>query len=92
MTCSRFSLLKTLLMATEANFPLQRLCLKPSSYGRFWVITEGSFCGLYDPQLAKHRRQPQRGSRGGAPFFGSMKTIYEKIAALRRTHFMFMLP
>jgi transposase len=35
MTCSRFSLLKTWLMTTEANFPLQQLCLKPSLYGRF---------------------------------------------------------
>src|SRR5271168_3549282 len=35
MTCSRFSLLKTWLMTTEANFPLRQLCLKPSLYGRF---------------------------------------------------------
>jgi hypothetical protein len=28
-------LLKTWLMTTEANFPLQQLCLKPSLYGRF---------------------------------------------------------
>src|SRR6266567_34632 len=35
MTCSRFSLLKTWLMSTEANFPLRQLCLKPSPYGRF---------------------------------------------------------
>src|SRR5450755_2990057 len=35
MTCSRFSLLKTWLMTTEANFPPWRLCLKPSPYGRF---------------------------------------------------------
>src|SRR5438874_2470698 len=35
MTCSRFSLLKTWLMTTEANFPPWRLCLKPSLYGRF---------------------------------------------------------
>ncbi len=48
MTCSRFSLLKTLLMATEANFPcsgyvLSRLPMagfNPIIYGRFWVITE----------------------------------------------------
>src|SRR5271156_3623702 len=35
MTCSRFSLLKTWLMTTEANLPRQQLCLKPSLYGRF---------------------------------------------------------
>jgi hypothetical protein len=27
-------------MTTEANFPLRQLCLKPSLYGRFWVITK----------------------------------------------------
>jgi hypothetical protein len=35
MTCSRFALLKTWLMTTEANFPLQQLCLKPFLDGRF---------------------------------------------------------
>jgi hypothetical protein len=48
MTCYRFSLLKTWLMTTEANFPLQYSALSLLSmavfhliiYGRFWVITE----------------------------------------------------
>ena len=49
MTCSRFSLLKTLLMTTEANYPRSGSVLSHLSmagfhliiYGRFWVITEG---------------------------------------------------
>ena len=49
MTCSRFSLLKTWLMTTEANFPSGGSALSLLSmaafhliiYGRFWVITEG---------------------------------------------------
>jgi hypothetical protein len=48
MTCSRFSLLKTLLMTTEANCPCSGYVLShlsmagfnPIIYGRFWVITE----------------------------------------------------
>src|ERR1700722_18638792 len=48
MTCSRFSLLKTWLMTTEANFPCSRSVLSLLSmaafhsiiYGRFWVITK----------------------------------------------------
>jgi hypothetical protein len=48
MTCSRFSLLKTWLMTTEANFPCGSSALSLLSmaafhliiYGRFWVITE----------------------------------------------------
>src|ERR1022692_1513580 len=50
MTCSRFSLLKTWLMTTEGNFPLQQLCLKPSLYGRF------SLDHLW-PLLGDHRGQ-----------------------------------
>jgi hypothetical protein len=49
MTCSRFSLLKTLLMTTEANCPcngyvlshLSVAAFNPIIYGRFWVFTEG---------------------------------------------------
>jgi hypothetical protein len=48
MTCSRFSLLKTLLMTTEATCPCSGYVLShlsmagfnPIIYGRFWVITE----------------------------------------------------
>jgi hypothetical protein len=48
MTCSRFSLLKTWLMTTEANFPCGSSALSLLSmaafhliiYGRFRVITE----------------------------------------------------
>lgn len=51
MTCSRFSLLKTWLMTTEANFPGGSSVLSPPSmaafhliiYGRFWVITEALY-------------------------------------------------
>jgi hypothetical protein len=46
MTCSRFSLLKTWLMTTEANFPLRWLCLKPSLYGRFHLIIYGRFWAI----------------------------------------------
>jgi hypothetical protein len=38
-------------MTTEANFPLQQLCLKPSLYGRF------SLDHLW-PLLGDHRGQP----------------------------------
>ena len=50
MTCSRFSLLKTWLMTTEAKFPpggssalslLSMAAFHLIIYGRFWVITEG---------------------------------------------------
>src|SRR5271166_3429634 len=50
MTCSRLSLLKTWLMTTEAKFPLQQICLKPSLYGRF------SLDHLW-PLLGDHRGQ-----------------------------------
>src|SRR6266566_2754398 len=70
MTCSRFSLLKTWLMTTEANFPLQWLCLKPSLYGRFsldhlWPLLRDhrgesenwKSKGTFEPCKANHRRQ-----------------------------------
>jgi hypothetical protein len=50
------------------------------------------FCDFFDQELAKHLRQRQRASLGGAPSFGIMKTIYAIIAALRRTLFTFMFP
>jgi hypothetical protein len=50
----------------------------------------GSFCDSFDQEPAKHLRRRQRAPRGGASFFGIMKTIYATIAALQRTLFMSM--
>ena len=52
----------------------------------------GSFRDSFDQEPAKHLRQRQRAPLGGAPFFGTMKTIYATIAALRRTLFYVYVP
>ena len=54
MTCSRFSLLKTWLMTTEANFPLQWLCLKPALYGRFSLDHRWPLLGDHRGQRVSH--------------------------------------
>jgi hypothetical protein len=71
ITCSRFSLLKTWLMTTEANFPLRRLCLKPSRYGRF------SLDHLW-PLLGDHRGRHTRRLR--RPDF--VQRLYSRFAFL----------
>ena len=43
ITCSRFSLLKTLPMSTEVNFPLSKLMSQPFKVAGFEVTLSGRF-------------------------------------------------